>query len=99
MVASEHPEVIEGRQRFVATDILDSEEATEDSSIDNYGADLYEEDDSESGEAGVRTGVTQLGIEEVEEVQRIVRYSSLLSYMLKNTSSITQGFNKNKKAQ
>ena len=35
VVASEHPVVIEGRRRFIATDYLDSE----DGSIDNYGAD------------------------------------------------------------
>ena len=46
MVASEHPEVIERRRRLIATDVLDSEEASEYGSIDNYGADSYEEDDS-----------------------------------------------------
>ena len=35
----------------------------------------------------------------MEELQRIVKYSSLLSYMLKPPYLITQGFNKNKKAQ
>ena len=61
MVASKHPEVIEGRRWFITTDVLDSEEADEDGSIDNYGAASDEEDDSGSGEAGVRTGVTQSG--------------------------------------
>ena len=39
MVASEHPEVIKGRQQLIATDVLDSEEAAGDGSIDNNGAD------------------------------------------------------------
>ena len=38
MVVSEHPEVIEGRWRFIVTDVLDYGEVAEDSSIDNYGA-------------------------------------------------------------
>ena len=32
-------------------------------------------------------------------MQRVVKYYSLLSFMLKNTSLLTQGFNKNKKSQ
>ena len=79
MVVSEHHEVIEGRRRLVSMDVLDSEEAAEDGSIDSDGADLDKEDESGSGEADVRTGVTQSGTEEVEEVQRVVKYSSLLS--------------------
>ena len=47
----------------------------------------------------MRNGVTQSGTQEVEEVQRVVKYYSLLSYMLKPPSLITQVFNKNKKAQ
>ena len=35
MVANEHPEVIEVKGRFIATDVLDSEDADEDGSIDN----------------------------------------------------------------
>ena len=50
-------------------------------------------------EAGGRRGFTQSGIEEVEELQRVVKYSSLLSYMFKLSFLLTQGFNKNKKAQ
>ena len=67
MVTSEHPEVIEGRRRLIATYFLDSEEAAEDGSIDNDGAASDEEEESGLGEAGVRTGVTQLGIEEAGE--------------------------------
>ena len=58
MVASENPEVIEGSWWLITTDVLDYEEASEDGLIDNYGAALDEEDESGSGEAGVRTGVT-----------------------------------------
>ena len=61
MVASRHPEFIERRQRLIATDVLDSEEAAEDGSIDNDGTTSDEEDESGSGEAGVITGVTQSG--------------------------------------
>ena len=46
MVASEHPEVIEGRPQLIVTDVLDSEEADEDGSIDNDGASSDEEDES-----------------------------------------------------
>ena len=60
---------------------------------------VLQEDGSGSGEADVRTRVTQSGTVEVEEVQRVMKYSSLSSYMLKPPSLITQGFNKNKKAQ
>ena len=61
MVASEHPEVIEGRRRLIDTDVIDSEKAAEDGSIDNYGADFYEEDDSGLGDVGVIKDVTQSG--------------------------------------
>ena len=61
MVASEHPEVIEGERWLIATYVLDSEETTEDGSIDNDGADLDEEDDSGLGEVGLITGVTKSG--------------------------------------
>ena len=49
MVASKNPEVIEGRQRLIATDFLDSKEAYDDGSIDNGAASLDEEDESGSG--------------------------------------------------
>ena len=74
---SEHHEVIEGRQRLVSTDVLDSEEAAEDGSIDNDVDCLDEENDSGLGEAVVRTGVIQSGTEEVKEVQRVVKSSFL----------------------
>ena len=58
-VASEHPKLIEGRRRSIAADVPDSEEADEDCAIYNYSSALDEEDESGSGEAGVRIGVTQ----------------------------------------
>ena len=50
----------------------------------------------------MRTGVTQFnqsGTEDVEEVQKVVKYSSLSSYMLKPPSLIKQGLKSNNKAQ
>ena len=58
MVASEHPEVIEGRRQLIAMYVLDSEEAAEDGSIDNYVDALDEEDWSGLGEAGMIKGYT-----------------------------------------
>ena len=66
MGASEHPEVIEWRRWLIDTDVIDSGEVVEDGSIDNDGADLDEEDDSGSGDAGVIKVVTQLGAEEAK---------------------------------
>ena len=99
MVASEHPEMIEGRHSLISVDVLDCEEADEDGSIDNYGSGLDEEDESGSGEVDVRTGVTQSKTEEVEEVQRYMKYSYISSYILKPPSLLTQVFNKNNKSQ
>ena len=48
MVASEHHEVIERRRCFIAKNVLDPEEASEDGSIDDGGAALDEEDESGS---------------------------------------------------
>ena len=98
MVVSEHTKVIEEMWRLIDTDILDPDEASEDGSIYNDGDALYKEDGSGSGEAGMITGVTQSVTEEAEEVQRFVKYSSLLSYILKPTSLLTQVFKYNKKA-
>ena len=92
MVASEHPEVIEGMRQLIATDVLDSEEAAEDSSVDNDGAASGEENESGLGEAGVSTGVNQSVTEEVEEVQQILKHYFISSYMLKPTSLLTHGF-------
>ena len=54
MVAKEHPEVIEGRQRLIAVYVLDSEEEAEDYSIDHDDAAL----DKEDGTGLVGEGVT-----------------------------------------
>ena len=61
MVASEHLEVIDGRHLFIATGVLGYEEVYEDGSIDNDVAALDEEDESGSGEAGLKTSVIQSG--------------------------------------
>ena len=99
MVTSENPDVIDGRRWLIAKDVLDSEEAYAYVFINNVCADFDEEDESGLVEAGVRTGVTKSGTEEVEEVQWVVKSSSLLSFMLKPPSLLTQVFNKNNKSQ
>ena len=86
MVASEHPEVIEGRQQLIVTEVLDSEEAAEYGSIDDDGDYLDENGESGLEEAGVSTGVTEVGTKDVEEVQQAVKYLSLSSYVLKPPS-------------
>ena len=73
MVAKEHPEVIEGRRWLIAVDVFDSEEAAQDASIDHGGAALDEED----GGGLVGAGVT----EELEDMKKAVKYSSLSSYL------------------
>ena len=78
---------------MIITEVLDSEDAAEDGYINSDFADSDKEDDIGLVEAGVRTCVTQSVTEEVEEVQRVVNFSSLLSYMLKPPSLLTQGFN------
>ena len=75
MVSKERPEVIEGGQRLIAVDVLDSEEADYDASIVHDDADFDEED----GSGLVGAGVT----EEVQDIQKALKYSSLLFYMLK----------------
>ena len=40
MVAKEHPDFIEGRQRLIAVDVLESEESSKDASINHYAAAL-----------------------------------------------------------
>ena len=72
MVANEHPEVIEGRRRLIAVDVLDSEESDDDASIvhDDYALD--EEDVSDL----VGEGVT----EEVRDMYKALKSSSLSSF-------------------
>ena len=47
MVASEKPEVIEGKRRLISVEVVQPGEAAEDGSIDDDGAGSYE--DNESG--------------------------------------------------
>ena len=90
MSAKEHPEMIEGRQRLVNVDVLDSKEEAEGASITNYDVTLDEED----GSGLVGAGVT----EEVGDMQKALKYSSLLSYMLKPSHLLTHVFGRNKPA-
>ena len=91
MVANDHLEVIEGRRRLIVVDVLDSEEAAEDASIVHDDAAFDEED----GSGLVGSVVT----EEVQDMQKALKYSSLLSCMLKPSKLITQVFNNNRTAQ
>ena len=99
MVASAHPEVIDARWWLIPKGVIESEEASEYGSIDNYGAALYEEDESGSWDAGMITCMTEAGTKDVEEVHQVVKYYSLSSYILKPNSLLTQGFKYNNKAQ
>ena len=83
--------MIEGRRRLISVDVLDSEEAAEDYSIDYDSAALDEEDGSGLVGAGV--------IEEVGDMQKALKYSSLSSYMLKPSHLLTQLFGNNWTAQ
>ena len=74
MVSKEHPKVIEGRQWLISVDFIDSEEEAEDASIDNDCAALDKEDGSGLVGADV--------IEEVEDMHKAFKCSSLSSYML-----------------
>ena len=86
MVAKDYPEVIEGRQRLITVYVLNSEEAYEDDSIIYNGA--------ASDEYG-RSGFIGAGaIEEVEWIQKTVKYYSPPFYMFKNSKLITQIFEK-----
>ena len=75
----------------VDVDVIESGEAAEYASIVHDDADLDEED----GGGLVRAGVT----EEVQDIQKALNYSSILSYMLKPSHLLTQGFGSNMKAQ
>ena len=72
-------------------DVLDYEEAAEGASIDHDGAASDEED----GSGLVGAGVT----EEVEDIQKAFKSTSLSSYMLKPSHLLSQGFKKNRTAQ
>ena len=73
---------------MVSVDVLDSEEADEDTSIVHDDAAFDEED----GSGLVGAGVT----EEVQDMYRALNSSSLSSYMLKPSKLLTQGFEKNR---
>ena len=84
MVAKEHPQVTEGSQRLISVDVLDSEEASQDASIDRGGTALGEQD-----------GISLAGVcvtEEVGDMQKDLMSSSLSSYMLKPSHLLTQVF-------
>ena len=69
MAAKKHPEVIEGRRQLIAVDVPDSEEASEDDSIDHDDYTLDEED----GIGLLGEGVT----EEVGDTKKDLNYSSI----------------------
>ena len=71
---------------MIDMDVLDSEEEDYYASIDHGGAASDEED----GSVLVRSCVT----EEAEYMQKYLKYSSLLFYMLKPSHLLTQGFDK-----
>ena len=79
IVVSEHPELIEGRRRFIAMNVPDPEESAEYGSIDYDGADSDEEYESGSREAGGSTGVAEVGTKEVENVQKYVNFFLFLT--------------------
>ena len=68
MVAREHPKVISGGRWLVSMDVLDPEGSYNDDAIQYYRTSFGEEYNSRLGDAGVRTGVTELVTKEVEEV-------------------------------
>ena len=91
MVAKDNPEVIEGRRRLIAVGVLDSEEAAEDVYIVHDDAAEIEE----YGSSLVGAGIT----EEVQDIQKALKSSSLSSYILKPSILLTQGFENNRTAQ
>ena len=68
---------------MIAMDFIVPVEASDDGSIEDDGDTSDEDYKSALGESGVRTGVTGVGTKEVEEGHQAVKYSFLLSYMLK----------------
>ena len=91
-------EVIEGRQRSIDMDVIDTEEAADYGVVDDNGADLGKYDDSGSREVGVRTDLTESETEEVEESQKYVKSSYLSLYMLKPLSFLIRVFKYNNKS-
>ena len=83
--------MIQGRRWLIAVDVLESEDPDEDVSIDHNG-DFWDEEDERDL---VGAGVT----EQVEDMQKAVKYSYISSYMLKPSHLLTQGFENNRMAQ
>ena len=90
MAAKKHPKVIDGRRRLIALDVLESDEAAEEDYIDCDGAASNEED----GSGFVGAGIT----EELEDMQKDLKYSSISSYILKSSHLFTYGFKNNRMA-
>ena len=76
---------------MIAVDVPESEEAAEGASINNDDATLDEED----GSGLLGAGVT----EEVGDMQKYLKSSSLSSYLLKPSHLLTQVFGNNMTAQ
>ena len=76
---------------MIDVDVPDSEEVAEDASIIQDDDSLDEED----GSSLIGAGVT----EEVEYIQKALKYSSILSYILKPSCLLTQGFGNNSMEQ
>ena len=91
MASKEHTELIEGRGLLIGVYFPDFEEADEDDSIDHDRAASDEED----GSGLIGAGVT----EEVEDIQKALKYSSLSSYMLKPSHLVAHDFESNRTAQ
>ena len=90
MAAKKHPEVIEGRRQLIYVDVIDSEEEAEDAAIDYDDAAL----DEEYGSGLVGEDVT----EEVRDIQKALKSSSLSSYMLKPSHLPAHTFGKSRTA-
>ena len=91
MAEKENTQVIEGTRGLITVDVIECQEEDKDYSIDNDAAASYEE----YGSGLVGAGVT----EEVEDMHKDVKYSSLLSYMFKPSHLLTQGFENNRQSQ
>ena len=76
---------------MIAVDVLESEDAAEDASIVQDDAAFDEED----GSGLVGANFT----EEVQDMQKSLKYSYLSSYTLKPSKLLTQGFESNRTAQ
>ena len=76
---------------MIAVDVIDSEDAAEDTSIFHNDAAL----DEDYGRCLLGAGVT----EEVQDIQKALKSSSLLSSKLKPSKLLTQGFERNRTAQ